>query len=1462
VTADRVLERFHPAVRAWFARAFAAPTPAQLEAWPAIHAGRNVLVAAPTGSGKTLAAFLAAIDALVRQGIEHGLRDETQVVYVSPLKALSNDIRKNLEAPLAGIRAELEALGLPDVEVRTLVRTGDTTPGEREAMRRRPPHIVVTTPESLYILLTSKSGRQMLATTRTVIVDEIHALAPNKRGAHLALSLQRLQALAGRELVRIGLSATQKPIEAVARFLVGEGNECTIVDTGHVRERDLAIELPASPLEAVMSGEVWTQLYDRLAERVREHRTTLVFVNTRRLAERVARHLSERLGEDAVTAHHGSLARELRLDAEQRLKRGELRALVATASLELGIDIGDVDLVCQIGATRSIAAFLQRVGRSGHAVGGTPKGRLFPLSRDELVECAALLDAVRRGELDAIALPDKPLDVLAQQIVAEVALQEWREDDLFALFRRAAPYARLSRAEFAGVVRMLADGFHSRRGRSGAHLHRDAVNGVLRGRRGAALAAVTSGGTIPDTADYTVLLEPQAQSIGTVNEDFAVESLAGDVFQLGNQSYRILRVERGTVRVEDAKGQPPSVPFWLGEAPGRSDELSHAVSRLRATIGERLAAGGRAAALSWLTGTLGLAAAAAEQIVDYLAAAKAALGTLPTQRCVVLERFFDEAGGMQLVVHAPFGSRVNRAWGLALRKRFCRKFDFELQAAATEDAIVLSLSTAHSFPLEDVARYLTSATVRPLLVQALLDAPMFPTRWRWNAQVALALPRFRGGRKVAPQLQRMLAEDLLATIFPDQVACFENIVGDREIPDHPLVAQTIADCLHEAMDVEGLERLLGAIEQGETEVVARDLTEPSPLALEILSARPYAFLDDAPLEERRTQAVLARRFLDADSAADLGKLDAEAIARVREEVWPEARTADELHDALMSLAFLTDAELEARPEWRALLDELAAAKRATRLQSPPFEKGGSGGICDAGPTAIYIAAERLPEFAALYPDARRTPNIEAPVEYRKPWVREDALVEILRDRLQGLGPVTAAALAASIGVPESQIEAALAALEAEGSVMRGRFTLDNGSRITDHGSQLEWCERRLLARIHRYTVNRLRAEIEPVEARDFMRFLFEWQRVAPEARVEGADAVAGIVSQLEGFEAPAAAWETEILPARVNEYDPAWLDDLSRAGRVVWTRIAPLASTGERAPAPVRTTPIVLSSRRHLSLWSRLARDGNDIALTSRGQRVLEFLSSHGASFFDEIVEGSGLLRTQVEEALAELVAQGLVNSDSVAGLRALLVPSDRRRSFDGGGRRMRRTALFGIEDAGRWALARKKTAGETSNATDDPEVVEHVARTLLRRYGVVFWRLLAREAQWLPPWRDLLRCYRRLEARGEIRGGRFVAGVTGEQFAAPEAVGLLRDIRRRERAGTLVGVSGADPLNLVGILTPGARLPALTGNRVLYRDGVPIALLVAGETRFLEELAPEAQWTARNALLRRQVPAVLQFLK
>jgi len=1439
-------ELFHPAVAAWFAKSFAAPTVAQAEAWPAIKAGRHTLIAAPTGSGKTLAAFLAAIDDLIRQGLDGTLTDATQVVYVSPLKALSNDIHRNLEAPLEGIRGELRRLGLADVEIRAWVRTGDTAPAERARMHRRPPHIVVTTPESLYVLLGSVSGRKMLATTRSVIVDEIHAVAPNKRGSHLALSLERLSALCGDRLLRVGLSATQNPIGAIADLMVGadadgkRAADVAIIDSGHHRPRDLAIETPESPLEAVMSREVWTQVYGRLAELVEAHRTTLVFVNTRRMAERVARELSDRLGEEAVTAHHGSMAKERRLLAEQRLKRGELKAMVATASLELGIDIGDVELVCQLGSPRSIAAFLQRVGRSGHAIDGTPKGRLFPLSRDDLIECAALLDSVRRVELDRLTIADRPLDVLAQQIVAEVAAEDWPETALFDRLRRASPFRKLSREDFDAVVRTLAEGFATSRGRRGALIHRDAVNGVLRGRRGARTTALTSGGTIPDTADYQVLLEPENQIIGTVNEDFAVESMAGDVFQLGNASYRIQRVERGVVRVEDAKGQPPNIPFWLGEAPGRTDALSLSVSRLRADAERRLRADPSGdSARGWLM-DIGLDEAAAEQLVEYLAAAMAALGSLPTQDVIVFERFFDEAGGMQLVIHAPLGSRINRAWGLALRKRFCRKFNFELQAAATEDNIVLSLTTAHSFELGDVARYLHSASVRSLLIQAMLDAPMFMARWRWVAGVALALPRFRNGKKVPPQIARMQAEDLIAAVFPDQIACAENLAGDREVPDHPLTNQAISDCLHEAMDIEGLERLLARLEAGAIRVVACDLTQPSPLALEALSARPYAYLDDAPLEERRTQAVMARRWQDPQSASELGRLDPQAIDRVRSEAWPDPVSAEELHDALLWLGCVTEDEARATPEWEGWLAALAKEKRVTRLAAPE--------------ATLWVPAERLNQFLALWPEAALDPKIAPPHEQAgEAWTQEAALVEILRGRLEGLGPVTQTALASPIGLDPQGAGAALTALETEGAVMRGRYL----AGVNDD----EWCDRRLLARIHRYTIHRLRSEIEPIAARDFLRFLFAWQHVADDSRMEGPDALAAILAMLEGFEAPARAWETEILSARVKGYQPSWLDHECLAGRTAWTRLTPPQNANERvrSASPVPATPIALIDRRRMPLWLSLAPANGSAQPSPRARAVLDCLAAHGALFFDELVDSARLLRAEVEQALGELVAFGLVASDSFAGLRALLTPSAQRSSISAVKRRGR-VLPFSIETGGRWSVVRRATPnGEDGGART--AAIEHVALALLRRYGVVFWRLIAREAGWLPPWRDLLRVYRRLESRGEIRGGRFVAGFSGEQYALPEAVASMRDMRRRPADGQWVSLSGADPLNLVGVLTPGARLASLTANRLVYRDGLPIAALSGGAVQFLGDVDGADRWEAEKRLMRSSASGVIMGL-
>jgi ATP-dependent Lhr-like helicase len=1572
------LEMFHPAVARWFRKTFPGATPPQKDAWPAIKQGRNTLIAAPTGSGKTLAAFLTAIDDLVRLGVDGKLDDTTHVVYVSPLKALSNDIQRNLQFPLAGIQDELKALGLPEVNIRTLVRTGDTPAAERTAMIKRPPHIVVTTPESLYILLTSEGGRRMLQTARTLIVDEIHAVVGDKRGSHLALSIERLEQLISRpgaeavteseeaeqpdfphptpytlhpKLVRIGLSATQRPIEEVARFLVGTANtnadgvpDCAIVDSGHTRQLDLAIELPDSPLQAVMSGEVWDEVYDRLAQLIRQHKTTLIFVNTRRLAERVARHLGERIGDENIAAHHGSLAREQRLAAEQRLKAGELSALVATASLELGIDIGDVNLVCQLGSTRSIASFLQRVGRSNHTVAGFPKGRIFPLSRDELVECAAIIDSVRRSELDRLALPEQPLDILAQQIVAASAPEEWGEDELFDMVRRAYPYRSLSREQFASVIRMLAEGFSTKRGRRSAYLHHDAVNKRIRGRRGARLAAITSGGAIPDTADYAVVLEPSELVIGSVNEDFAIESLQGDIFQLGNASWEVLRVEQGKVRVADAHGKPPSIPFWLGEAPARTHELSVSVSRLRKQVAERIdvsdlpddsqlfgdllanaVATGKPVnlepAIKYLTDDVGISRVAAEQIVEYVAGAKIVLGVMPSQDNLVIERFFDDSGSMQLVSHSPFGSRLNRAWGLALRKRFCRKFNFELQAAATEDAIVLSLGPTHSFPLDEVFHYLNSKTVRQLLCQALLDAPMWNIRWRWNVTRSLAVLRRRGGKKIPAQLQRMDAEDLLTAIFPDQLACQENLGGgEREIPSHPLVDQTVKDCLEEAMDIDGLEQLLTAIERNEKNLFARDVIEASPLAQEILNARPYAYLDDAPLEERRTRAVYQRRWLDPQTASDMGKLDQGAIDRVRDEAWPRVENADELHDALVELGFIT---AEEGVEWQQFLGELQNDRRAAVLQintgTAPTGTAGvspamsaqreqvdystvSGDAAKAGETPavsvnrlnLWIAAERLPQFEAVYTPLKLQPQIKAPDSFTKQWSFEEAIVEILRGRLEGFGPITVQFFADSSGLSTNEIETGLLRLEAEGFVIRGKFTPGT--------TETEWCARRLLARIHSYTLNRLRQEIEPVATADFIRFLLAWQKVAPEHQMEGPESVRAIIEQLEGFEAPAASWEGELLPSRLAEYDPAWLDALCLSGEVVWARLTPPAGATRvaanedgveraRGAAPVRNTPIALLRRKNFAIWNSVFPQPSpgELEFSTTTRMVQDYLTTRGASFFTDIVEGTRLLRAQVEESLAELVANGLVVSDSFAGLRALLTPGSRKTQA--AAKRKHRQPVYEMSSAGRWSILNRDSAKPKSDKlkfVEQPaaETVEEIARILLKRYGVVFKRLLEREGIILP-WRVLLRMYHRLEARGEIRGGRFVAGISGEQFALPEAVGMLRAIRR---AGTgamdfgfrspghlqespvasglpssdaaqesLISISAADPLNLVGVITPGGRITAHTSNRILYRNGEPITVLESGEARFLVELTRAMEWKAKAALMRKATPPQLR---
>jgi ATP-dependent Lhr-like helicase len=1392
-----VLGIFHPLVQDWFRGRFASPTPAQIQGWPAIAAGRHALVAAPTGSGKTLSAFMVLIDRLVRAGLEGHLPETTEVVYVSPLKSLSNDIQKNLLGPMAEIRALAEERGLDLPEIRIGVRTGDTLAGERRKQAKEPPHIWITTPESLYVLLTSQSGRAGLCGVRTIIVDEIHALAGNKRGSHLALSVERLESLAGRKLVRIGLSATQRPIDEVARFLVGCGSiaadgapDCLIVDAGHKRKLDIHVWTPQQELGPIATHELWGEALDEVARLAESERTTLVFVNTRRLAERVAFQLSQRLGPDQVVAHHGSLSRELRLQAETRLKEADVKACVATASLELGIDIGQIDLVVQIGSARAISTFLQRVGRSGHGVGAVPRAVVFPLTRDDLAECAAVLAGIAAGDLDKLCIPHWPLDVLAQQMVAGCGAEEWSTDQLWDMTRRAYPYRDLPRGEFDKTLGILAEGVSGRTGRATAYLHHDQVNAKLRGRRAARLVAMTNGGAIPENADYDVVIHGTGMRVGTVNEDFAIESMAGDIFQLGNTSWQIVRVESGRVRVEDAGGAPPTIPFWVGEAPGRTAELSTHVSRLREAIGDRLP--DRNLAIRFAMETAGLDAPAAEQLVFYIEEGVRVLGAVPTSRRIIAERFFDESGGMQLVIHAPLGSRINRAWGMALRKKFCRAFDFELQAAATDDGVNLSLGPQHSFPLADIFQFVKAKNVEEVLVQAILQSPLFPVRWRHAATRSLFVLRMQGGKKVPPPLQRMRADDLMASVFPAQAGCQDNRQGgDVEVPDHPLVFEAMRDCLTEALDVDGLRRVLQDMESGRIALLARDTPQPSVFAHQLLNAMPYAFLDDAPLEERRARAVALRRALP-EQAEDLGKLDADAIAAAAEDAWPTVRDADELHDALLTLGVLPANRAKgAEAVWFA---QLQAAGRAHEVA-----------IDDR---AVWVAQERMEAVGrafGLAGDADADPA-------------DEARTAIVRGWLECSGPLTVADLMERTCLGEGDVRIALAALEGSGLVLMGRFTADRGED--------EACDRRILARIHRATIHRLRREIEPVPTATYLQFLFAWQHAAPGTQVRGPEGLLQVTELLAGYEAAAPTWEQAILPLRVHDYGPSLLDRLALGGEVVWGRFSRRSVAEEelgtdsavdlksppggapRRSGVTRAVPIAFGLRADLP-WLLAPEPPRDPDLSSVARAILEELDKRGALFVTDLSGQLGVLPAQVEEAMGQLVAAGLVTADGFSALRNLTPRSPEREGRDS---RWLRHRKFRAQAGGRWARLQAHPLVES-------EALEERAAQLLRRYGILVREVLAREPL-APPWRKLLPILRRAEARGEIRGGRFIEGLVGEQFALPEAIDQLRAARKQEPFRVPIRLAASDPLNLSGILTHDPRVPALPGTFVVFRDG------------------------------------------
>jgi len=1413
------LRGFSPAVREWFATALGAPTEAQAQGWPAIARGEHTLILAPTGSGKTLAAFLWAIDRLARVP-RPPEKERTRVLYISPLKALAVDVEKNLRAPIVGARLaaerQPEGSGDPFLEPVVGLRTGDTQSKERQALVRHPPDILITTPESLYLMLTS-AARETLRSVEVVIVDEIHAVAGTKRGAHLAVSLERLEELTARPPQRIGLSATQRPLEVIAGFLGGRTTDgprpVTAIDAGSRKPLEVEVVVPVEdmgaiadqpppgvdgPLAATVAesaprASIWPHVQPRILELIRAHHTTLIFCNARRLAERLAARLNDLAGEELVKAHHGSLAREQRTVIEDELKSGRLRALVATSSLELGIDMGAVDLVVQVESPGSVSRGLQRIGRAGHQVGEPSRGKVFPKYRGDLLEAAVLVQRMREGKIESTRIVRNPLDVLAQQIVAMTAMDEWPVDHLLALLRRTATFAELPDDAFFSVLDLLSGRFPSDEFAGlRARVVWDRIGNTVRAREGAQRIAVTNGGTIPDRGLFGVFL-PDGTRVGELDEEMVYESRAGETFVLGASTWRIDQITRDRVVVVPAPGEPGVMPFWHGDKPGRPLELGRAIG---ATVRELRHATPTDAAAR-LRADFHLDELAATNLVQYLDEQSEATGAVPDDRTIVVERFPDEIGDWRVCVLTPFGSRVHAPWALALESRLAEQLDVTVQVLWSDDGIVLRLPDAvDAIPLD--ALLVDPDQVEELVVAQLPATSLFAQRFRESAARALLLPRRRPGERTPLWQQRQRAADLL------------DVASHH--PSFPIILETTRECLQDVFDLPALTEVLRELQARTVRVVAVDTPRASPMAQSLLFGwiATYMYEGDAPLAERRAAALALdrdllrellgaeelRELLDPGALADLElelqRLTPEAVARVRH--------PDDLHDLLRALGDLDDAELDARvPAGRReeLVEVLLHDRRAFRVTVAGVER---------------LAAA---DDAARYRDALGVAiPLGLPAAFTDPV--EHPLTDLVARYARTHGPFLTAEPATRFGVLVGRVDGALHDLERDGRLVRGEFRPE--------GSEREWCDPDVLRRLRRRSLARLRAEIEPVEPAVLGRFLPAWHGIGTGRR--GADALADAVDQLQGVAIPASALEADILPARVEDYRPDRLDELCTAGELVWMGAGPLGATDGRVALAFRAQAPLL-----------LRPPGVDPPDGPLHDAIRARLAATGASFWPEIFAaastssggaGGGATDREVLTALWDLVWAGEVTNDSLAPLRAVLGKGAPARRRKGGRPRPGHLARLGPPaGAGRWSLV--ATLG--LDAPSATERAHALALQLLDRHGVVT-REAVRAENVPGGYAAVYPVLRALEESGRARRGYFVAGLGAAQFALPGAVDRLRAQRDAAPAEPFV-LAATDPAQPYGAAlawpepAPGALRPTrAAGALVVLAAGEPAAYL------------------------------------